>query len=121
MQECASLLVGSHDFASFTTERQETQDTVRTVLRSEWTKPCEEPDELHYHIAGNGFLYNMVRALVGTMLLAGRGKLAPDGFAEILDAHDRSAAGPTAPAQGLTLLEVRFGDHPDLFGPQPEL
>ena len=117
MQECASLVAGSHDFASFTTEKQEGQDTVRTVRRSEWT----QADELHYRVEADGFLYNMVRALVGTMLEAGRGKLTPDEFRRILDARDRRAAGPTAPPHGLTLVEVRFGESCDLFSSQPEL
>lgn len=124
MQECASLVLGAHDFASFTTEKQETQDTVRTVRCSEWTRAGDEPataGELHYHVAANGFLYNMVRALVGTMLQAGRGKLTPDEFRQILHAHDRRAAGPTAPPQGLALVDVRFGESCDLFGPQPKL
>lgn len=106
MRRCASVLAGEHDFASFTSEKQEGQDTVRTIMRSEWV---EEDEELRYEVEGNGFLYNMVRALVGTMIEAGRGKLAPDEFGRVLGRRDRRAAGPTAPARGLTLVEVRYG------------
>lgn len=116
MQGCAALIVGRHDFASFTTEKQEGQNTVRTVRRSEWV---EEDDELHYYVEGDGFLYNMVRALVGTMLEAGRGKLAPDRCQHILDTQDRRAAGPTAPAHGLTLVCVSYGKGDDLLQFEP--
>ncbi len=112
MQECARLVVGRHEFASFASERSEGDNTVRTVLRSEW-RGAE--DELHYFIEADGFLYNMVRALVGTMLEAGRGKLPADGFERILRARDRRAAAATAPAHGLTLIEVKYGEEHNLF------
>ena len=63
---------------------------------------------LHIRITGNGFLYNMVRILAGTLLEIGRGNLRPEDMARILEARDRSAAGPTAPAHGLTLLSIRY-------------
>jgi tRNA pseudouridine38-40 synthase len=106
MRRCADLTAGAHDFAAFTTEKQPGQNTVRTIGRSEW---LEADDELHYEIEGQGFLYNMVRALVGTMLLVGRGKLAVEQFAAALEARDRRAGGPTSPARGLTLVDVRYG------------
>ena len=112
MQRSAEAVVGTHDFASFATEVQEGQNTVRTVTRSEWLAAGEE---LHYEIEGDAFLYNMVRALVGTMLDVGRGKLTPAGFAGVLAKRDRRAAGPTAPARGLTLVEVRYGEEWGVF------
>ena len=116
MQGCAELIVGTRDFASFTTKKQEGQGTVRTVWRSEWT---QAGDELHYYVEADGFLYNMVRALVGTMLNAGRGKLTPDEFERILHAQDRRAAGLTAPSHGLTLVKVDYGEQYDLFSCRP--
>lgn len=109
MQSCASLLLGEHDFASFATEHAESESGVRRVLRSEFVR---EGDELLYFVEANGFLYNMVRAVVGTLLMVGRGKLTPDGFAAVLAARDRAAAGPTAPARGLTLVRVNYPDDP---------
>jgi tRNA pseudouridine38-40 synthase len=109
MRACAALVTGEHDFASFATEHRETEHPLRRVLRSEFS---EAGDELLYHIEADGFLYNMVRALVGTFLLAGRGTLTPLAFAAILNARDRRAAGPTAPARGLTLVRVNYPNDP---------
>ncbi|MHC4592155.1 MAG: tRNA pseudouridine(38-40) synthase TruA [Planctomycetota bacterium] len=105
MRECAALLVGEHDFTSFASEHTEAESNVRHVLRSELV---EEGDELHYMVEANGFLYNMVRIIVGTLLTVGRGKATPGEFAQILEACERKAAGPTAPAKGLTLVRVNY-------------
>jgi len=109
MRECAAMLLGEHDFTSFASEHTETNDHVRHVTRSELV---EVGDELHYMIKANGFLYNMVRVIVGTLLEVGRGKMTPAQFAGALRAEDRSAAGPTAPARGLTLVRVEYPDDP---------
>ena len=105
MRRCAALLVGEHDFASFASEHDASEDTVRRVTRSELIV-CD--DELHYLVEANGFLYNMVRAIVGTLLEVGRGQTAEDEFARVLSARHRPAAGPTAPARGLTLVRVQY-------------
>jgi tRNA pseudouridine38-40 synthase len=84
MQECAALLAGRHDFTSFASEHSEVEGRERTVL----------------------FLYNMVRIIVGTLLEVGYGRMTTAEFADALEARDRSAAGPTAPAKGLTLVRV---------------
>jgi len=107
MQQCACLIEGSHDFASFATEKREGQNTLRTVLRSEWR---EQGGELQYWVEADGFLYNMVRALVGAMLDAGRGRLSACEFRRIMEARDRRTAGRTAPPHGLTLVEVKYRD-----------
>jgi tRNA pseudouridine38-40 synthase len=106
MQACAKRLLGTHDFASFTSTGSSVQTTVRRILRSEW-----RPDgrELCYFTEADGFTYNMVRAMVGTMLQAGRGKLSVRAFEELVRARDRSQAGPTADPRGLTLVHVRYG------------
>ncbi len=117
MQECASQLAGTHDFTSFTSAGGDLSSTVRTVLRSEWKRAGEE---LHFFIKADGFTYNMVRALVGTMFEAGRGKLSAGQFAEALAALDRRAAGPTAPPHGLALVRVYYPPGRDPFaGPAP--
>lgn len=105
MKTCARRLLGTHDFASFTSSGSGVRSTVRRIFRSEWD---EQEDELLYFVEGNGFTYNMVRALVGTMLEVGRGKIDVRDFEEIMRARDRSAAGPTAEARGLMLVRVDY-------------
>ncbi len=105
VRECAALLVGEHDFTSFASEHTEAESNVRRVMRSEL---LESGDELHYLVEGNGFLYNMVRIIVGTLLEVGRGRIAASDFVDILNACDRKAAGPTAPPWGLTLVRVNY-------------
>ena len=85
--------------------QREGTSNVRTIFSSNWTR---EADELIYTVRGNGFLHHMVRNLVGTFLLAGKGTIEPSDIARILEAKDRSAAGPTAPASGLWLVRVEY-------------
>jgi len=127
MSEAAALVAGEHDFTSFAAvdpervERLENDQhgrsadarekgnladiNVRKVLSSAWHR---EGDELIYTVRGNGFLHHMVRNLVGTFLWVGKGTLTPKDFRYILDARNRSAAGPTAPASGLYLVSVEY-------------
>ncbi len=109
MRRCAALIAGEHDFGSFASEFNEEDNHVRRVTRSELV---ESGDELHYMVAANGFLYNMVRAIVGTLLEVGHGRMTPEQFEQVLAARDRSAAGPTAPARGLALVRVEYGNDP---------
>jgi tRNA pseudouridine38-40 synthase len=109
MQECAALLAGRHDFTSFASEHSEVEGRERTVLGSE---VVEDEDELHYVVRADGFLYNMVRIIVGTLLEVGYGRMTTAEFADALEARDRSAAGPTAPAKGLTLVRVEYPNDP---------
>ncbi|MHC4480326.1 MAG: tRNA pseudouridine(38-40) synthase TruA [Planctomycetota bacterium] len=109
MRDCAARLLGEHDFTSFASEHSEAQSNVRRVLRSELV---ETGDELHYMVEADGFLYNMVRIIVGTLLMVGRGKLTPAQFAAALGARQRRAAGPTAPARGLILVKVNYPNDP---------
>ncbi len=109
MRRCADLIAGEHDFGSFASEFDEEENYVRRVTRSELV---ESGDELRYMVAANGFLYNMVRAIVGTLLEVGHGRMTPQEFEQVLSARDRSAAGPTAPARGLTLVRVEYGRDP---------
>src|SRR6266568_8379504 len=123
MGAAASLIEGEHDFTSFAavdpekdinheghpstslragsgTPRKETEN-VRTIFFSEWQR---QETELTYEVRGNGFLHHMVRNLVGTFLLVGRGTLKPQDLIKIIEAKNRSAAGATAPASGLYLV-----------------
>jgi tRNA pseudouridine38-40 synthase len=134
MIEAASVVVGEHDFTSFAAvdpervERLAAEESVgegqtnhgrtnnvltnnvrpnnvRTIFSSCWAR---EGDELVYTVRGSGFLHHMVRNLVGTFLLAGKGTVSTEGLQGILRARDRSAAGPTAPAGGLYLVAVEY-------------
>lgn len=105
MQQAADYLVGKHDFVSFCNVRTQVEDTVRTVTELEVLRQGEE---ITIRISGNGFLYNMVRIIVGTLIRVGRGFYTPENVKEILEAKDRKAAGVTAPAHGLMLVEIRY-------------
>jgi tRNA pseudouridine38-40 synthase len=109
MQAAAPLLEGEHDFTSFAAadpeKRRDERDCTRRVFSSRWR---QDGDEFIYQVRGNGFLHHMVRNLVGTFVLVGKGNLKPDDVGRILAAKDRSAAGPTAPACGLYLVQVEY-------------
>jgi len=129
MQQAAALVVGEHDFTSFAAvdperalrlaeaERQQPAapalsaadlkhtTNIRTIHESRFERHAEE---LVYIVRGNGFLHHMVRNLVGTFLLAGKGSIAPSDVFAIIEAHDRRTAGPTAPPEGLYLVEVEY-------------
>lgn len=98
-------LVGTHDFTSFCSAKTEVEDRVRNL--SEITCMVEE-DMVIFRFIGNGFLYNMVRILVGTLLQVGSGDIQPDAIPAILAKKDRTFAGKTAPPQGLYLWEVTY-------------
>ena len=105
MQAASVDCVGEHDFRAFMSSGTVMENTVRTVFSSGWT---QDGAYLHYDITGNGFLYNMVRILAGTMLDIGKGLLPQDAIRRSLESRRRSDAGATAPAHGLTLLGVRY-------------
>ncbi len=106
MRAAAHRLVGCHDFASFQARGSSVADTVRRLDRVDVS---ERPGELVVDVEGDGFLRHMVRAMVGTLADVGAGLRDPASMAAVLDARDRRAAGPTAPAAGLTLVAVRYG------------
>jgi len=105
MAEAGGLLVGEHDFKSFASAGDKRVETVRTLFRCDISA---EGEWLYFDIEGNGFLYNMVRNIVGTLVEVGRGRWRAEKVLEILKAKDRSAAGPIAPAQGLCLIRVDY-------------
>ena len=107
MKEAAAFIVGEHDFKSFCSTRTQVENTVRTVYSLELDK---KGDMIYIRICGNGFLYNMVRILAGTLIGVGRGAIAPEQIPAILEAKDRQAAGMTVPPQGLRLVKIDYLD-----------
>jgi tRNA pseudouridine38-40 synthase len=105
MQQGANYLVGTHDFTSFCTNKPEYKDHVRTIYSLDVTR---SGDMITVRIRGNGFLYNMVRIIVGTLLQVGSQKIAPETVGEILASRDRGQAGDTARPQGLTLVKIEY-------------
>ena len=105
MRQAASDLIGEHDFVSFCNVRTDVENTVRTITALDI---LTEGNHITIRITGDGFLYNMVRIIVGTLIRVGRGFYAPEKVKEILEAKDRKAAGVTAPAHGLMLVEINY-------------
>jgi tRNA pseudouridine38-40 synthase len=111
MRRAADVVIGEHDFTSFAAvdaergREDETISNVRCIFASTWERGGEE---LIYVVRGSGFLHHMVRNLVGTFVLVGKRTLKPDDVVRILEAHNRSAAGATAPASGLYLMSVEY-------------
>jgi tRNA pseudouridine38-40 synthase len=105
MKKAAAYLVGEHDFKSFCAIGAQVKTTVRTIYACDVEK---DGDIITIRVTGNGFLYNMVRIIAGTLVQVGGGAVAPDEVGEILAKKDRSAAGPTAPAHGLTMMGIEF-------------
>lgn len=105
MQEAAGYLVGEHDFKSFCSTSTDVETTVRTITDIRIEK---QGNRISIYVSGTGFLYNMVRIIVGTLMEIGQGKYEPAHIKDILNAKDRAFAGPTAPAKGLTLYHYEF-------------
>ncbi|MBT2658678.1 tRNA pseudouridine(38-40) synthase TruA [Bacillus sp. ISL-18] len=105
MKEASRTFIGTHDFTSFCSAKTEVEDRVRTIETIDF---LQNEDFLTLRFVGNGFLYNMVRILTGTLLEVGSGKLRPEEIADILVKKDRRFAGKTAPAQGLYLWKVFY-------------
>jgi tRNA pseudouridine38-40 synthase len=109
MQTAALALVGTHDFKSFASAADKRESSVRTIFRCDVTERHEAPHHwITIDVEGNGFLYNMVRNIVGTLVDIGHGRWTPDQMAAIRDARDRTAAGQLAPASGLCLEWIRY-------------
>jgi tRNA pseudouridine38-40 synthase len=106
MQQAACRFAGTRDFRTLAANNgQPLESTVRTIYSSTLER---EGEQLTYRVRGSGFLYHMVRNIVGTLIAVGRGNLSPSGIDRILEAKDRSAAGATAPARGLVLVAVEY-------------
>ena len=105
MRKAASYIVGEHDFASFCSAGSQVKETIRTIYCLDVIK---EGNMIKIHIEGNGFLYNMVRIIAGTLIQVGSGVYPPEYVKEIIEAKDRQKAGPTAVAKGLRLVKIEF-------------
>lgn len=105
MQAAAQYLCGTHDFASFTSTKKSKKSTVRTI---EEIRIEEDGELIRFTFSGNGFLFHMVRILMGTLLEVGAGERKPEDIPGILESKNRSMAGALVPAKGLTLVEVRY-------------
>ena len=115
MKAACPYFLGEHDFKSFCSIHTQAETTVRTIYSLEVLEE-ELPDlggrRIRIRVTGNGFLYNMVRILAGTLIQVGLGAYAPEDMEPMLTACDRQAAGPTAPAQGLTLIGMKYPEYP---------
>lgn len=105
MQAAAKAVIGTHDFAAFCAAGAQVSSTVRTIFDCQVER---QGDCVRILVTGDGFLYNMVRILAGTLLAVGQGRLAPEEVAIILESRDRRKAGQTAEPQGLTLQEIFY-------------
>jgi len=105
MNQTGQLLVGTKDFKSFASAGDRRENSVRTIFRCDVTA---EDKWIYVDVEGDGFLYNMVRNIVGTIVEVGRGRWSPEKINEILEAKDRTAAGTIAPAQGLCLMWIKY-------------
>lgn len=105
MKKASRIFLGKHDFTSFSSAKIGINDRDRTVYQSEvWV----ENDEIIYQVTGNGFLYNMVRIIVGTLVAVGSNRIKPEEIEGILGSKDRNNAGRTAPAKGLFLWDIKY-------------
>ena len=123
MAAACKPLLGTHDFSSFASTRDPVQSFIRTVIEARIQDTGYRMQDagcgilisaagqrlICFHIEANGFLRCMVRAIVGTLLEIGKGKMPPEKMLEILEARDRSVAGPSLPAKGLCLVKVGYG------------
>ncbi len=105
MERAAGMLLGEHDFKSFTSAKKSRKSTVRRI---DEISVAREGDVLCFSFKGNGFLHHMIRILMGTLLEVGMGERSPESMRELIAAGDRAQAGPLLPAKGLVLVEVYF-------------
>jgi tRNA pseudouridine38-40 synthase len=105
MKEACVHFIGEYDFTSFCSAKTEVVDRVRTIYDLDISS---EGEQLVLRFRGNGFLYNMVRIIVGTLIQVGNGEITPDSIPGIIEKRDRTFAGKTAPPQGLYLWEVFY-------------
>jgi len=109
MSRAAAMLVGKKDFKSFAAAADHREDSVRTIFRCDVAEsPADDGRWVHVDAEGDGFLYNMVRNIVGTLVEVGLGRWPPEKIPEILEARDRTAAGPIAPPNGLCLMWIKY-------------
>lgn len=105
MQEAAKYFEGEHDFKAFKASGTSSKSSVRTIFKAEVIK---NEDRIYIELTGNGFLYNMVRIISGTLVDVGTGKIKPEEIKNIIESKERIKAGKTLPARGLCLIEVNY-------------
>ena len=105
MKEAIKHFEGEHDFSGFKASGTSSKSGIRTIYK---TKIWNENDRIFIEITGNGFLYNMIRIIAGTLLDVGQGKIKPEEITDIIESRDRKRAGKTLPARGLCLMEVKY-------------
>lgn len=105
MKQAAQKLIGTYDFKGFSSLKESKKSTMRTIFDIEITR---EKERIYIRYTGDGFLYHMVRILTGTLIEIGKGSMEPGAVRKVIAEKERSAAGPTAPAQGLKLLKVYY-------------
>jgi len=113
MQRAGQVLVGEHDFKSFCSVHTQAQSTVRCVTSVEVFR---RDSELGIRVKGRGFLYNMVRIIAGTLIEVGKGAISEEDVRRILESRDRTKAGPTVPARGLCLVDIKYDVFPGFAG-----
>ncbi len=106
LQRAASYFIGQHDFAAFQATGGQVRSTVREIYSVDVSK--KEDKLICIEVSGNGFLYNMVRIIAGTLIYVGMGKISADDISRIIQGKDRTKAGKTAPAEGLYLMEIYY-------------
>jgi tRNA pseudouridine38-40 synthase len=107
MHKATAILIGTHDFESFSRVKTEVNNFLCTIHKAEWQ---EQNDSLIFRVTANRFLRGMIRALVGTLIDVGLGKLSVEDFVKVIDQRDRRAAGSAVPAMGLYLSKVAYPD-----------
>ena len=107
MKEAVKFFEGEHDFKAFKASGTSSKSSVRTIYDAQI---YQNGDKIYIELTGNGFLYNMVRIIAGTLIRVGTGEYKPEQIPEILAAKDREMAGPTAPAHGLTMIGIEYED-----------
>ncbi len=110
MQRAADDLVGEHDFAALSSAQRTAKTSVRTIYEARVYRDASDRNIVHIEVTGNGFLYNMVRIIAGTLADIGRGRMPVEAVREAIEKKDRTLAGVTAPPQGLTLMRVEYGE-----------
>ena len=112
MQKAATAFIGEHDFTAFCAANAQVDSKVRTIYDISVIKDTN--NEIVLTVSGNGFLYNMVRIIAGTLMDVGRGRICASDVAGIIESKDRTKAGPTAPACGLCLMSYKFDDYEEV-------